>query len=710
MIFCGPSLIKPSGVPGSGKSVLAATLVNTLSHDKVPTLYFFFRQIIDANHTPLAAIRDWLCQILTFSPPLQAALLESVTTSRSLESVSAADLWRLLRMSISYLSKVYCVVDALDEINQGPEMISFLHSLADLGKYSPGKVKLILTSRPVHSVEIHLRQVKLLNIRLDEIKVDVDIATYVQHQLTISSIPSEYYPAIKDAVPGRANGLFLYARLAMDAFLEPGANLEQVLHELPTDLNVMYTDLLKEHCKRTGIPPNVQLLILQWVTHATRPLRLLELAESINVTHYTKDQRNLKAAKDLARSACGPLVEILPDETLSVIHHSLTEFLNGSTRTATDGDYPILEYGPTHNYLALVCLAHLQSGCLDNVVFTRYPRADGVQLARYHILPPFAYYATMNWYVHARKAASAGVDQTEVNAVLDDLWRGERFQTWSALARVGCRKVTPLFAAVSLGLTQYTQTLLLRPDTNPNKGEMKIPPLYCAAEKGYDDIVGLLLQHGADFNEGNPDGYRPLHAAAENNQPGAVTLLLRAGADPYSPPGKAEGFYDHGLQPKGTPISKACNYGHVEAVSAMLPSIHTSGDVHEALEAAVSWKRSAVVRVLLGHPQVQVDAMRKKHTLLYSACANRDPKTIKLLLDAGADPNIVYDGPIRADPFVDPSRDPKSFAHAKSQTERGYTALFALSSGGDVCVGGGLWSYRINVMFDRSDTESCIEG
>jgi ankyrin repeat protein len=108
--------------------------------------------------------------------------------------------------------------------------------------------------------------------------------------------------------------------------------------------------------------------------------------------------------------------------------------------------------------------------------------------------------------VHARKAALEGVDQTEVNRALDDLWSGKEFQTWSALARVGCRNVTPLFAAVSLGLCHYAETLLLRPGTNPNKGKMKEPPLCCAAEKGYDDIVGLLLQRGADINEGNPDG------------------------------------------------------------------------------------------------------------------------------------------------------------------------------------------------------------
>jgi Cdc6-like AAA superfamily ATPase len=49
------------GIPGSGKSVVAAHLVDELSRSNPtsPVLYFFFRHIIDANHEPAALLRDW---------------------------------------------------------------------------------------------------------------------------------------------------------------------------------------------------------------------------------------------------------------------------------------------------------------------------------------------------------------------------------------------------------------------------------------------------------------------------------------------------------------------------------------------------------------------------------------------------------------------------------------------------------------------------
>lgn len=54
------------GIPGSGKSVIAAQLINHLAteHPGTPVLYFFFRQIIDANHAPAGMSSDTLLALL----------------------------------------------------------------------------------------------------------------------------------------------------------------------------------------------------------------------------------------------------------------------------------------------------------------------------------------------------------------------------------------------------------------------------------------------------------------------------------------------------------------------------------------------------------------------------------------------------------------------------------------------------------------------
>ncbi|OAA60134.1 hypothetical protein ISF_06145 [Cordyceps fumosorosea ARSEF 2679] len=308
------------GIPGSGKSVMAAKIIAdlTTSEPKSPVLYFFFRQIIDANHEPAALLRDWMDQLLQHSPVLQRQLYSHVKGGESWKSVSQDDMWKYLKTAFASLSEmVFCVTDALDEMDQGND--TFLQALANLGHWRPDKVKVLITSRPVSSVETPLHLVPCLKIRLREDEVDNDISRFVMHSLKTSQIDKRHWPTIIDAVPGRANGLFLYARLAMDAFLEPGADVETALAHLPIDLNVLYTNLLREHISRSGVDEAVQKLILQAVTHATRPLRLLEIAEMLSVVDT---ERDLKARKELVKAACGPLLEILADETRMVLRTS----------------------------------------------------------------------------------------------------------------------------------------------------------------------------------------------------------------------------------------------------------------------------------------------------------------------------------------------------------------------------------------------------
>ena len=460
------------GIPGSGKSVMAARLIDNLvtSNPRSPVLFFFFRQIIEANHEPQALLRDWLDQVLQYSPPLQLQLMTYLKDGRPIESLSMDDMWKDLRMALASLpNKVFCIVDALDEMDRGHE--TFLEALGALGQWQPGKVKVLMTSRPVPRVEGPLRKSLCLRLRLEENMVDRDISTYVQHTLSQSNIPHSGWQVIADAVPGRANGLFLYAKLVMDAFLQPGADINTVLSQLPKDLNFLYTDLLKEHAQRSGVAPSIQHLILQSVTHATRPMRLLELAEMIRLLSPDGATRDLKATKDLVRAACGPLLEILPDETVSVIHHSFTEYLKGTTRPGDDGSgYPILQMGEAHEQLALACLCYLCCGPLDAV---GDDFVSGV-VERARLEHPFFEYAFSNWDHHIRNSEAAGHDQSKINAQLRtgflghernmDLWQQMR---WPGDDIRNTQLFTQLHIAAHLGLLSYTRELLQNVEADP---------------------------------------------------------------------------------------------------------------------------------------------------------------------------------------------------------------------------------------------------
>ncbi|KAK1466148.1 hypothetical protein CCUS01_07496 [Colletotrichum cuscutae] len=341
--------------------------------------------------------------------------------------MSMQDLWDDLRLAFSGLpGRVYCIADALDEMDRGNDI--FLQALAKLGNWNPSKVKVLVTSRPVPAVEGPLRHAKCNQIRLQENVVDADISTFVRQALNVSGISDHDRQLIQAAIPGRANGLFLYAKLAMDSFLEAGADVKAVLASLPADMNQMYTDLLNEHSRRSRVPDAIQRLILQWVTHATRPLRLLEIAEMIDVT-YNDVAHDLRGTKDLVRAACGPLLEILPDETVCVIHHSFTEYLKGTTRSSYDNGYPVLRCGDTHACLGSACLAYLLSG-----VFGEGKEAQDTPIVKLKLRYPFLAYALDNWHIHIARSTATGHDQTGINVALDKLMRGPDSQDiWTKL-------------------------------------------------------------------------------------------------------------------------------------------------------------------------------------------------------------------------------------------------------------------------------------
>ncbi|KAF9767657.1 hypothetical protein IL306_015141, partial [Fusarium sp. DS 682] len=204
------------GIPGSGKSVVAASMIHKLSQEEVPVLYFFFRQIVDANHRPINLLRDWLDQILVYCPPLQSTLKAYVDEGRSLDSISINELWRHLKTALASIPRVYCVADALDEMDDGNS--EFISQLAELGHWKPSCVKVLLTSRPTANVEAAMRGMKSLDLRMEEKLVDIDISIYVRYCLSGTSLSERDQQLVKEAVPGRANGLFLYAKLAMKAF------------------------------------------------------------------------------------------------------------------------------------------------------------------------------------------------------------------------------------------------------------------------------------------------------------------------------------------------------------------------------------------------------------------------------------------------------------------------------------------------------------
>lgn len=488
-------------------------------------------------------------------------------------------------------------------------------------------------------------------------------------------------------------------------------DMNTALGKLPRGLN----DALDSTLSRIRDQPDgrrrIGLETLMWVSHAKRPLLVIELSEALAI----RLGDNLLNRGSLPRpgiivDCCMGLVTV--DEKTSevrLVHFSVQEYLHANQSVLFPNAEEIIA-----------------GACITYSLFDVFGEGNGCRSGRSEIEDmiidnPFVAYACRYWGTHVQCADNEGVEKLALDLLrspkqracsyqLAQFIRGRKERYWEPKEAVSCK---PLALAASFGLDRIVERLFEDGDaTVDDMTSMGSTALIAASSEGNQTMTDHLLSRNADVTLENWYG-TALHCTAEAGKAACIPQLIEAGLcvdfrDQYgrtSPhcatiSGQIETMRvllelgaDVNAQCDGdgcdsgcTPLRYAvlCEYS-LEGVKLLLekgakpdPStgpmvtpVHDAAalNLQDALELLLSYGLDANAKAANGstplhfaacHDHTEVVSILLAHgadinaqsndgvTPIYVAAECACHKTLRLLLDNGANPNIETDEQLTA--------------------------------------------------------------
>ena len=347
-----PSELWIYGPPGTGKSVLLSAVINYLQRHKHPTIYVF-NSIREQDSTAPRILASLIQQMISLMPYSPAPTLTS-------EQMMTNPVSRLLEIFLDIASRfdqLFCCIDTMDECDE--TRWSILKGLDTIIETGAAPLKLVVTSRSLPNSNHVLAKPKF-RIDLPNAETTHNIERLISG--TISNVSTE----LASELVRRADGMFLWAQLALLKMKRPNADIKDILDMLPTSIKGMYRQSLVEFVMRSSTP-DIELfcLILIWVATSLRPLRVEELQIAIAVDPsdtMLEELKLLPAPKESIVNICSPFLRIQTDDTVVPVHPTIQEFLRSShapsITISPQVNIPISSTG-AYAFLASVCLTYL---------------------------------------------------------------------------------------------------------------------------------------------------------------------------------------------------------------------------------------------------------------------------------------------------------------------------------------------------------------
>ncbi|TFK28256.1 ankyrin [Coprinopsis marcescibilis] len=626
----GGSVLFGIGMPGAGKTVLAASVIEYLqdladsTEEVICSMWAFFR------YTDEISVKDMLASLVRQQlerHPCVSKLIRDLHRRHSRESThpSKSELLALLKETSKLFARTFYCLDGLDEAPREAqaEVIQCLMSLGGnlFVTWRSSALTESLISKSANVVEVSAHRDDLVIIIDQAIDRDLHFRELLR---TIDSTGGSWEKRVKETILENSRGMFLLASLQLEILqqcLHIG-DLQEALTEMPSGITEFYAATLSRIRRQPQNTFLVAQTVFLWLLNARRPLTVAEfkVAVAICPKTHTFDADRIVHEDRLAHICCGLITVDREGDQVRLIHY-----------TAFDALRKLLpEFHESPNaFIASACMQLLCDYDFPNSAEKTYHFS---QLSRpRHLLPklwqptsselhfllaqhPLLSYSYTYWAIHARDVSVIP------SVVLTFLQKCESFPIQLHATTPLLDRLQPVHVAAWYDLPQYVELLSANTrDPGDQLGNVNVrttrgeTALTLAAMAGNADIVKILLNVlGLDVHAMGDSRVSALMAAVSRGHAGVVGLLLGyEGVD-------ANGRDDL----HRTPLVVASTLGHVEVVKVLLGLRHVGGrriDVNAedvwgqtALVNASASGHEEVVRMLLNVEGVDVDRGRRR--------------------------------------------------------------------------------------------------
>ncbi|KAI1269810.1 hypothetical protein F5Y18DRAFT_437656 [Xylariaceae sp. FL1019] len=493
---------------GAGKTMTTSIVIDDLKElyrniesIGICHIFFNFRRTGEQNLENLfGSLLQQLVQFRSDLPRSLRRLYDDCKQRRSRPSLK--EILQVLRDPVLDYSKVFVVVDALDECEREVRS-GFISELRNL--WSDVGVDVFATSRDIPEITSRFDGAMRKEIRA----CDHDIAKFIdanRHQFAESIGNNvDLWNKIRESIVACVDGIRDHAYAVRNALrkLSKGSDA----------YDIAYDDVMNRiNCQPLG-RRQPALKALTWVTYAKQPLGTSQLQHALAIepdkTRLDKD--DIPNINDVISCCCGLLTFDENSNIVRLVHYTTQEYYNRvGGRWFPDADSKVADY----------CVAYLS---LD--VFESGRCKNSREYEQRMIEYPLYHYASHRWGNTRGMFSSQILYQPHTP-------HSQRYQNW--LVDSAPATLTPVQIASHFGLKDFVATHL----ENYIDGQSDLStPLSHAVYKGRETAARMLIQRGADVNARNrciawhqywPE--TPLAIALDERNKTMVSLLMESGA------------------------------------------------------------------------------------------------------------------------------------------------------------------------------------